>query len=178
MSELLTDAEHRLVERLADCAQEFLAICGDDRSLDGDVREFMHHVHILQNTVLAQAAARAYPTRYRVVGGDVRVERMPVGIDEHGKIRFSDEFSNTLTGPIAHETVDERLPLLVDGRTEIRFSDEIVEPVDLTKRTLTIDDVCVRDEKGRALIAGRPVMDVTAQRFVDRINSRIEREAT
>ena len=36
---------------------------------DGDLAEVAFHVHGLQRMILAQAAARAYPERYRLRGG-------------------------------------------------------------------------------------------------------------
>lgn len=33
-----------------------------------DINEAMHYIHALQNMVLSQAAARAYPSKYRLMG--------------------------------------------------------------------------------------------------------------
>lgn len=63
MEELLTDDEHALVERLGKCYTDFVALCGHD--IPSDKAEFAAQIHNLQYMVLANAAARAYPDRYR-----------------------------------------------------------------------------------------------------------------
>lgn len=45
------------------CCKE---IVGKD--IDGDIQEVTHHVHILQLTIMKQAAARAYPKKFRLLG--------------------------------------------------------------------------------------------------------------
>jgi len=67
--ELLTPAEHALVEKLAEVWNDFNAICGNGPARHGDLTEACAHVHALQQAVLKQAAARAYPDRYRLLGG-------------------------------------------------------------------------------------------------------------
>jgi transcriptional regulator with XRE-family HTH domain len=66
---LLTDAEHRAMELTCElynllCRQ----VIGDAESRSGDVRELVGHVHAVQHMILSQAAARAYPDRYRLLG--------------------------------------------------------------------------------------------------------------
>lgn len=72
----LTGAEHDLVGKLGDCWLDFRAIlhASDPASAGGqglstaqehDLREFAAHVHDLQHAVMARAAVRAYPDRYR-----------------------------------------------------------------------------------------------------------------
>lgn len=74
MDELLTDAERRVVDLLAKAAETFRleVVAPQDGPTwspsDADVAEFVDKVHQLQNAVLAQAAARAYPDRYRLLG--------------------------------------------------------------------------------------------------------------
>ena len=41
----------------------------DDASQSSDYREVVLHINALQNMVMAQAAARAYPSRYWLMGG-------------------------------------------------------------------------------------------------------------
>lgn len=43
-------------------------ITGEGPTRDHDLSELVTHVHALQNAVLSQAAARAYPGRYRALG--------------------------------------------------------------------------------------------------------------
>lgn len=72
--ELLTEAEHRAmaltVELVNLLAREVVA---DGRSRTGDINEFVGHVHGIQQAILSQAAARAYPDRYRLLGGEIGV---------------------------------------------------------------------------------------------------------
>jgi hypothetical protein len=70
-SRLLTFDEHSVLEDLGALAGRLVALVDVGPSRDGDVAELCHHVHALQNAVLAQAAARAYPSRYRLLGGEV-----------------------------------------------------------------------------------------------------------
>ena len=82
MTELLTDDEHRAMQLLAEVrrllgriiAEGADSATGTD-SRSGDSREVAWHIHGLQNMVLSQAAARAYPHRYRLLGEGLRVER-------------------------------------------------------------------------------------------------------
>lgn len=68
IGEPLTVDEHRLLDMISDVFNLFTAITGRGLSRDGDMIEIAHHVHALQDMVLAQAAARAYPRRYRLLG--------------------------------------------------------------------------------------------------------------
>lgn len=67
--ELLTPAEHRALEM----AGQLFSLIADkvirsERTGPGDERELLHHIHAIQHMVMAQAAARAYPDRYRLLG--------------------------------------------------------------------------------------------------------------
>ena len=63
---LLTEAEIGLVGALGDLMGDLRAIMGDD--VPADVREACNHIHALQNMVLSQAARRAYPDEFRMLG--------------------------------------------------------------------------------------------------------------
>ncbi len=65
MPELLTEAERHLIELTAELARGLFALCGDNHA---DRAEVAHEIHVLQHRILAQAAARAYPDRYRLMG--------------------------------------------------------------------------------------------------------------
>lgn len=66
---MLNDAEADLVADLAMITDKFRAIMGDDEAVaNADMTEVVAHVHALQDKVLAQAAARMYPTKYRLMG--------------------------------------------------------------------------------------------------------------
>lgn len=75
--ELMTPQEHEfmsLTAKLWDC---FVGICGPCHKGspgESDKREAADHINALQNMILAQAAARAYPTRYRPINGSIRMD--------------------------------------------------------------------------------------------------------
>lgn len=70
--ELLTKAEHALVEKIGSAFDDFVDICGNGGSREHDLEEAINLIHGLQNMVLAQAAARAYPKTYRLMGKVIR----------------------------------------------------------------------------------------------------------
>jgi hypothetical protein len=43
-------------------------VIGHGPSREGDVNEFVAHVHVIQQSIRAQAAARCYPQRFRLLG--------------------------------------------------------------------------------------------------------------
>ena len=75
--ELMTKAEHELVELLGECFNRYAGIVGRGDTRGPDLTEFAARIHDLQHAVMAQAAARAYPSRYRLAGG--RIEPSPNG---------------------------------------------------------------------------------------------------
>lgn len=73
MRELLTEHEHEVAELLGKCYVIFnQKICGRGPTRDHDLTEFASRIHDLQNAVLAQAAARAYPNTYRLAGDSLK----------------------------------------------------------------------------------------------------------
>jgi transcriptional regulator with XRE-family HTH domain len=73
----LTHVEHDLIGKLGVCYLDFRAIlyASEEASASGqgisdaqqrDLGEFAAHVHDLQHAVMARAAIRAYPDRYRL----------------------------------------------------------------------------------------------------------------
>jgi hypothetical protein len=68
--ELLTPAEHDAIAQTAELWKTLCAITSDGPARDGDLRELIFHIHGIQRAVLKQAAARAYPDLYRLLGGD------------------------------------------------------------------------------------------------------------
>ena len=69
-AKLLTDLEHATIDSLADLHRDMSLIIGNPGSpiSDADRAEMVLHIHALQNMILAQAAARAYPEQYRLLG--------------------------------------------------------------------------------------------------------------
>lgn len=66
--ELLTDGERKAVAMCAELWNQLVSIVNWGGTRLNDCRELAAHLHALQNAVLAQAAARAYPGQYRLLG--------------------------------------------------------------------------------------------------------------
>lgn len=67
---LLSRAEHRAMDLTVELVKLVTAeIVADGPTRVGDLSEFVANIHGIQNMILAQAAARAYPDRYRLLGG-------------------------------------------------------------------------------------------------------------
>lgn len=66
---LLSEYEHEamdLTARLANLlAQD---IVGFEETRAHDLNELVGHIHVVQKAIMGQAAARAYPDRYRLLG--------------------------------------------------------------------------------------------------------------
>lgn len=79
MSDLLTESEHRAMAMTADLWNLLVGdVVGHGSAREGDIAELASDIHRIQERVLAQAAARAYPDKYRLLGCDlttVEVER-------------------------------------------------------------------------------------------------------
>ncbi len=71
----MTEAEHALVSLLGECARRYRTVLmssgevgpydGLTAAIQGDLREFVAHIHDLQYAVMARAAIRIWPERYR-----------------------------------------------------------------------------------------------------------------
>lgn len=64
----LTDDEHRAIELAGELADLVRQIIGDGPQAGNDWDELCAPIHLVQRTIGAQAAARAYPDRYRLLG--------------------------------------------------------------------------------------------------------------
>lgn len=71
MAELLTDDEHRAVQLAGELWNLLCRIVDHGSTRAADLREIVAHVHAIQHAVMSQAAARAYPDQYRLLGGRV-----------------------------------------------------------------------------------------------------------
>lgn len=69
---LLTADEHEAV-RMAGRLYAFIAerVVADGPTRDDDLTELRAAVHVIQRAVLANAAARAFPTEVRKLGGEL-----------------------------------------------------------------------------------------------------------
>lgn len=67
-------AEEREAVQLAGHLYTLIAerVIADGATRDDDLAELRAAVHVIQRMVLAQAAARAYPREFRLLGGVVR----------------------------------------------------------------------------------------------------------
>lgn len=66
---VLTVAEVACVKQCGALAGMLASIVGHGASRDGDMRELIGHVHAIQQAVLSNAAGRAYPEQFRLLGG-------------------------------------------------------------------------------------------------------------
>lgn len=70
----LTADEHRAMDLTVELVNLLSEIMGDGRPRAGDLHEVVFHIHGIQRMVLSQAAARAYPDRYRLLGVELPPE--------------------------------------------------------------------------------------------------------
>jgi len=68
MTDLLTPAEHHALALTADLANLTKEIIANGSTRNDDDAEITAHIHVIQHTIMAQAAARAYPEQYRLLG--------------------------------------------------------------------------------------------------------------
>ena len=69
----LTDAEHRAMDLTADLMNLLAAeVIGDGPTRAQDLNEAGLRIHAIQHMIMSQAAARAHPDRYRLLGGIAR----------------------------------------------------------------------------------------------------------
>jgi hypothetical protein len=66
----LTPSEHQAIALTVELFDEVCRIAGFGEARRGDLTEVTHYVHGLQRIIMAQAAARAHPNLYRLLGGD------------------------------------------------------------------------------------------------------------
>ena len=70
-SDLLTQDELDCIEALGECAGRLRRIIGDGPCAHHDWAEVADKIHQLQAMVMAQAAVRAFPERFRPLGGRI-----------------------------------------------------------------------------------------------------------
>lgn len=65
----LTEAELKAMKLTGELANLVIGgVIGIGRTRDGDVGEFVGHIHAIQRMIMAQAAGRAYPDKFRLLG--------------------------------------------------------------------------------------------------------------
>lgn len=70
MTELLTDHELKVMDLTTEIFNTMVQhVIARGPTHRGDVEELAFRIHAIQHMVMAQAAARAYPRRFRLLGG-------------------------------------------------------------------------------------------------------------
>ena len=67
-SELLTQLEKETAVMLGQVHMNMCRIVADGPTRMDDLTESCHHIHVLQRMIMSQAAARAYPDQFRLLG--------------------------------------------------------------------------------------------------------------
>lgn len=75
MSDLLNESEHAIIEAAGMLWNAICVAIPQGPTRDADLGELVVHIHAIQHTFMANAAARAYPQRYRCLG--VVIEEEP-----------------------------------------------------------------------------------------------------
>lgn len=71
MTDFMTEAEHRAMELTAELHNLMSSkVVGHGAPREGDMAELVAITHSMQRLILSQAAGRAYPGRYRLLGED------------------------------------------------------------------------------------------------------------
>ena len=69
-----TGAELTALDLVARLAEKLSKVVADGPTRAHDLNELLAHAHAIQNALLAQATARLYPERFRLLGGLVDVD--------------------------------------------------------------------------------------------------------
>ena len=70
----LSELEFKAMQKSADLAVLMRKIIGEGPNAYYDWLEATVHIHAIQNMILSQAAARSYPTQFRLLGGRLEQE--------------------------------------------------------------------------------------------------------
>lgn len=69
----LTAAEMSVIDQTATIWNTMVRdVIGTGRSRAGDISELAGHIHAIQQSVMSNAAARAYPSKLRTLGGTIQ----------------------------------------------------------------------------------------------------------
>lgn len=68
--DLMTDAEHKAMEMTAELFNHISqhVIGSNEVARSADIPELAMHIHDLQRMIMSQAACRAFPNQYRLLG--------------------------------------------------------------------------------------------------------------
>lgn len=68
MTDLLTTDEREVIELAGELWNRICGVVGTARNRDRDLAELVPHIHAIQQAVMSNAAARAYPGEFRLLG--------------------------------------------------------------------------------------------------------------
>lgn len=71
---LLTPDELHAMEVTVELVNTLARVVADGPTRDQDIRELVDKIHQIQQTIMSQAAARAYPDRFRLLGETLTAE--------------------------------------------------------------------------------------------------------
>jgi hypothetical protein len=74
MTAFLTEGERDAIQQSADLWNTLCQVVDDGPTRNHDLAELAAHIHGIQHAVMSQAAARAYPDTYRLLGSTLRTE--------------------------------------------------------------------------------------------------------
>lgn len=69
---MLTHQEREVVRKLGDVWNDLCQVVGDGPTRNHDLAEAVAHVHALQHFVMSNAAGRAHPGEFRLLGESLR----------------------------------------------------------------------------------------------------------
>jgi hypothetical protein len=84
IAELLTEAEFDTLDTVTLLVSQLNDIVGEGTNRAGDLTELSQHVHAIQALIMSQAAARAFPDKFRLLGASSRHPTESMRPD-HGK---------------------------------------------------------------------------------------------
>lgn len=80
--DLMTEAEHKAMKMTADLFDHTAqnVIGGNESARSGDLQELALYIHNIQRMIMSQAAGRAFPDQYRLLGemGDWHNEKKDI----------------------------------------------------------------------------------------------------
>ena len=71
MSDALTPDEHHAIDLTAQLVNTLARVVGRGPTRDHDLAELFGKIHDIQHAIMSQAAARAYPDDFRLLGQSI-----------------------------------------------------------------------------------------------------------
>ncbi len=69
---MLTDLEKDVIRKAGELWGDLCSIVDQGPTRDADLAELITHIHAIQHTVMAQSAARTYPSEFRLLGSSLK----------------------------------------------------------------------------------------------------------